>query len=162
MRNAEIQRLINDLKRLLSDGTLIDLPKHKEYVKLNAKSQSDFFIIDVNRRGNSIKKITLQLRAEKKKELPLLRLDILGPPHPNPEGDFPYAGEIIPCPHLHIAHEDYGDAIAYPLNSETANLYLSEDELQDLIFIFKSFLFRCNIVDIDSYTYSLQSELEIN
>jgi len=39
----------------------------------------------------------------------LLRLDLKGSPLRNPND------EVIPCPHLHIYREGFGDKWAYPL-----------------------------------------------
>jgi len=39
----------------------------------------------------------------------LARLDYGGPAHPNPDG------EEIPCPHLHLYKEGYGDKWAFPI-----------------------------------------------
>lgn len=128
-------------------------------MQLNTLSRNNKFIIDVNRKGNKLPKFTLQLRESSHKDFTLLRLDILGPDHPNPIGDFPYSGEVIPCPHLHIAHPEFGSSIAYPLNTEIAELYISEDEMKDIISILRLFLRRCNIGNINEYRYIIQNEL---
>lgn len=39
----------------------------------------------------------------------LTRLDFGGPPHRNPNG------EELPCPHLHLYREGYGDKWAFPI-----------------------------------------------
>ena len=44
-----------------------------------------------------------------------MRLDIEGPPHRNPDG------QEVPCPHLHIYREGYGDKWAVPA---PAGIYL--------------------------------------
>jgi hypothetical protein len=54
-----------------------------------------------------------------------MRLDLDGPTHRNPDG------QEIPCPHLHIYREGYGDkwAIAAPLDryADTADLFSTCD-----------------------------------
>lgn len=154
-----IQQLINSLKMLIEDNNIITIPNHGTQTNLNAKSRTNHFIVDINRKGNRLPKFTLQLREKSNKELALLRLDILGPAHPNPIGDFPFSGEVIPCPHLHVAHPDFGSSIAYPLNNEYANIYLNEAEISDLILILHRFLERCNIGNIQDYQYLKQNEL---
>jgi hypothetical protein len=117
------------------------------------------FFKQSNRKGRKKPKCTFQLREQQHKDKPLLRLDILGPAHPNPPGDFPYTGEIIYCPHLHIAHPEYGDSIAYPLNNVYAKMYLTEEELKEIEILLRKFLERCNVGNINDYTFNYQSEL---
>jgi hypothetical protein len=45
----------------------------------------------------------------------LLRLDIDGPPHQNPDG------VDVPCPHLHVYREGYGAKWAMPLPADFTN-----------------------------------------
>ena len=65
----------------------------------------------------------------------LLRLDLDGPPHRNPDG------EEIPCPHLHVYREGYGDkwAIPAPVNRYANTL--------DLFSTFEAFMQHCSITD---------------
>lgn len=154
-----INELINCLKRIILEKPIFHLPQKGFYDKIDLKSSEFLFIIDVNRKGRKKPKFTLQLRNKATKDAALLRLDLIGPDHPNPEGDFPFADETIPCPHIHIAHPDYGDGIAYPLNTEYANMYLTEKQFDDLVFILKLFLERCNVGNINDMTYEYQTEL---
>ncbi|NCU16829.1 DUF6978 family protein [Pallidibacillus pasinlerensis] len=154
-----INELIDCLKKIIHQSQSIDIPKKGESLKLELKSTSFYFFIDINRKGRKKPKCTFQLREHQHKDKPLLRLDILGPAHPNPPGDFPYAGEIISCPHLHIAHPEYGDSIAYPLNNVYAKMYLTEEELKEIEILLRKFLERCNVGNINDYTFNYQSEL---
>ncbi|MCM3528304.1 hypothetical protein M4D56_04185 [Cytobacillus oceanisediminis] len=154
-----INDLINCLKRIIQESPTFHLPERGLYEKLELKSTEFQFIVDVNRKGRKKPKFSLQLRSKGNKDYTLLRLDILGPDHPNPEGDFPYSGEIIPCPHLHIAHPEYGDSIAYPLNNEYAKIYLTDEHLEDLVLILKEFLKLCNVGNIEDINYEYQAEL---
>ncbi|MCM3663486.1 hypothetical protein M3204_03670 [Mesobacillus subterraneus] len=154
-----ITELINCLKRIVHETPTFHLPEKGFYEKLDLKSSEYQFIVDVNRKGRKKPKFTLQLRSKSNKDYSLLRLDILGPDHPNPEGDFPFSGEVIPCPHLHIAHPEYGDSIAYPLNNEYANIYLTKTQLEDLVEILKTFLKFCNVGNIEDIQYEYQIEL---
>ncbi len=65
------------------------------------------FILDVRRNRVNLRKGTYQNRA--RTNIILARLDFGGAPHRNPDG------EEIPCPHLHVYREGYGDTWAYPL-----------------------------------------------
>lgn len=65
------------------------------------------FMFDVQRKTLNIRKCTYQTRSQG--EI-LLRLDLEGAPHPNPDGT------EVSCPHLHIYREGFGDRWAYPLS----------------------------------------------
>ena len=70
-----------------------------------------------------------------RKAIVLMRLDIDGPPHRNPDG------EEIPCPHLHVYREGYADKWAH---AAPAGSY---PNTQDLFSTFLAFMKQCNIVD---------------
>jgi hypothetical protein len=66
----------------------------------------------------------------------LYRLDIDGAPHRNPDG------QEIPCPHLHIYGENYGDKWAIPAPvAEFPNT-------SDLFATLDAFMQHCNIIEI--------------
>lgn len=153
-----INELISSLKRIIEGSQSINIPERGESHKIELKSNSFYFWVDMNRKGRKKPKCTFQLREKQQKDTPLLRLDILGPPHPNPPGDFPLANEIIPCPHLHIAHPDYGDSIAYPLNHSYAKMFITNDQLKEIDILLRKFLERCNVGNIDEYSYDYQIE----
>src|SRR5690625_1566177 len=159
MDQQTIDDLINSLKRIVYDNPEFQSPEKGFYDYLDLKSSEFAFIVDVNRKGRKKPKFTLQLRSRANRDVSLLRLDIFGPDHPNPEGDFPYSGEVIPCPHIHIAHPGYGDSIAYPLNDEYANIYLTTVQRSDLVLILTKFLERCNTANIRDVTFNHQTEL---
>lgn len=154
-----INEMILSLKRIINESDKINLPTEGNADKLELKSNLFYFWVDVNRKGRLKRRCTLQLREKQHKDKPLLRLDLTGPPHQNPPGTHQLAGQIIPCPHLHIADPDYGDSIAYPLDHNYAKIYLTEEELEDIIALLIKFLERCNIGNINDYTYEEQGEL---
>lgn len=82
------------------------------------------FIVDVNRKGyiNFLKKCTYQGRYQK--DVTLLRLDIDGPEHTNPDGS------ILPRTHLHIYREGFGDRFAIAVPPEIKN---TDDLIETLI-----------------------------
>ncbi|WP_252502607.1 hypothetical protein [Sporosarcina sp. Marseille-Q4943] len=159
MDQQKINELISSLKMILSDNKNIDIPEKGLQDYLQLKSIRTNFTIVLNRKGNKSPKFTLQLSSDNYRSRPLLRLDILGPDHANPDGDFPYASQIIPCPHIHVAHEIFGMSIAYPLNEEYANMCLTDQELKDLVTILNRFLKRCNVSNIEDYNFKHQMEL---
>lgn len=63
----------------------------------------------------------------------LMRLDLDGPPHRNPDG------EEIPCPHLHVYREGDGDKWAVPVPG------VRFGDTQDLFSAFEAFMDHCNV-----------------
>jgi hypothetical protein len=62
-------------------------------------------------------------------------LDLDGPPHRNPDD------VEVPCPHLHIYREGYGDRWAIPAPIDRyANT-------EDLFLTFEAFIIHCNITE---------------
>jgi hypothetical protein len=70
-------------------------------IPLTSLDKRESFMLDVTRAQIKLTKATYQNRA--RAAIILMRLDLDGPPHQNPDG------EEIPCPHLHIYREGYGD-----------------------------------------------------
>ena len=102
----------------------IDFPTMGSAVLLEATDldEREQFKFDIQRRGmKKAGKCTFQERYHQTEIL--VRVDIDGPPHDNPDG------ETIPCPHLHIYREGYADRWAVPLPidafSDPTNLELT-------------------------------------
>jgi hypothetical protein len=68
------------------------------------------FSLDITRSSLVLNKETRQLRS--RQVIPLLRLDVGGAPHRNPDG------EEVPSSHLHIYREGFGDKFAIPVPTE--------------------------------------------
>jgi hypothetical protein len=102
-------------------------------IPLTSLDKRESFMLDVTRAQIKLTKATYQNRA--RAAIILMRLDLDGPPHRNPDG------EEIPCPHLHIYREGYGDkwAILAPVDRYTNTL--------DLFFTFEAFMQHCNITE---------------
>jgi hypothetical protein len=62
----------------------------------------------------------------------LLRLDVDGPPHTNPDGT------EVPTPHLHVYREGYGDKWALPLPAAFT-------DTGNLVNTLREFLRYCNV-----------------
>jgi len=108
----EVDYLLSLIKVLIdSKGIKIPVPGESLELQVQGKDDKEKFIIDVNRKGTiNVKKCTFQTRHQK--SIVLLRLDIAGSPHRNPNG------EVIQCPHLHIYREGYGTSWAYPIDDK--------------------------------------------
>lgn len=158
MDKNTIDDFISCLKRINHKSNVIHLPNKGEYIKLESVSANFYFIIDINLRGR-VGNTTLQLRNKSYIDKPILRLDISGPSHPNPEGAYDGAGKVIDCPHLHIAHPLYGDAIAYPLDHDMVKIHLTNDQLNDLVVVLKCFLEYINTGNIFDFIYQEQTSL---
>jgi hypothetical protein len=128
-------QLIQMPKRLV-DPAPVRFPIAGNSVQLEAKSQDgrEAFMFDVNRKGKiKLSKCTYQERYAVV-EL-LLRLDLDGPPHENPDG------AEVPCPHLHVYREGFGDKWAIPVPSDFT-------DTTDLVRTLQDFLRYCNVDDI--------------
>ena len=107
------------------DDSVHDFPLHGEKVIINLQSTDgrERFILDVSRGKIEIRKGKYQSRYHK--IIILIRLDIFGAPHTNPDG------AIVDCPNIHIYKEGYSDKWAYTLPdtfSKTDNLPQVLDE----------------------------------
>ena len=120
---AEADTLIAMEKRFV-DSTDWTFPAASQRIALALTSvdKRENFMLDVTRAQIKLTKATYQNRA--RQAIVLMRLDLDGPPHRNTDGD------EIPCPHLHVYREGYGDKWAFPVpTKEYRNL---EDRMQTL------------------------------
>lgn len=108
-------------------------PADRIIVPLTSTDKRENFILDVTRYQIKLTKATFQNRA--RVAIILYRLDIDGAPHRNPDG------QEIPCPHLHIYREGFGDKWAIPAPvakfPDTSDLFGTLDE----------FMQHCNITE---------------
>jgi hypothetical protein len=120
----EKQRVDNKQWQFALPGTSLAIP-------LTSPDKRENFFLDVTRAQLKLTKATYQNRA--RQAIILMRLDLDGPPHRNPDD------QEIPCPHLHIYREGFGDKWAIPAPSaeypDTANLFST----------LKAFMKQCNI-----------------
>ncbi|MHB1167138.1 MAG: DUF6978 family protein [Carboxydocellales bacterium] len=139
LTQAEIDLLLNMLKLLVDKGN-VNFPTVASYKCLDIVSQDgkEKFIIDINRKGRiKISKCTYQERY--RKDDILLRLDIDGPPHTNPDG------QEVPPNHLHIYKEGYGDSWAYPVPPD---MFSNPGDLVTTLIEFLQYCRVTNITDI--------------
>ena len=98
---------------------------------LTSLDKRENFMLDVTRAQIKLTKATYQNRV--RQAIVLMRLDLDGPPHLNPDET------EIPCPHLHIYREGFGDKWAMPAPTERYGNAL------DLFSTCEAFLQHCNI-----------------
>jgi hypothetical protein len=108
-------------------------PGHRLAVPLVSLDRRENFMLDITRGQIKLTKATYQTRA--RQAIILLRLDLDGPPHRNPDDS------LIPCPHLHVYREGYGDKWAVPAPPA---IYSTP---HDLIASFIAFMHQCNVVE---------------
>jgi MoaA/NifB/PqqE/SkfB family radical SAM enzyme len=132
LTQVQANALISLSKHLVTTGE-IRFPAAGDYLQLEARSDDEHesFLIDVNRRGKiKLTKCTYQERYATVEIL--MRLDVDGPPHENPDGT------VVPCPHLHEYREGFGVKWARPLPASFSNA-------SDLVVTFRDFLKFCNV-----------------
>jgi hypothetical protein len=106
LTQAEADQLISMNKVKTKDSVII-FPHlgEKISVDLISMDQREPFQLDINRGAISLSKVTYQNRA--RSVFILVRLDLGGAPHRNPDGE-----ELL-CPHIHLYREGYGDKWAF-------------------------------------------------
>ena len=97
---------------------------------LTSADKRENFTFDVTRSRIKFTKATFQNRA--RQAIILMRLDIDGPPHRNPDGT------EVSCPHLHAYREGFGDKWAVPAPPGRYT------DVQDLISTCEAFMEHCN------------------
>lgn len=107
------------------EGARLSLP-------LTSIDKRENFTLDITRAQIKLTKAVFQNRA--RRAIVLMRLDLDGPPHRNPDG------LEVPCPHLHVYREGY-DKWAFPAPSERYTNTL------DLFSTFEAFMLHCNVTD---------------
>ncbi len=114
-------------KRSVDEKSLeFPAPGEKLVIPLTSLDKRESFMLNVTRARIKFTKANYQNRA--RATIILMRLDLDGPPRRNPDG------EEIPCPHLHIYREGYGDKWAIPA---PADRY---PNTRDLISTFEAFM----------------------
>ena len=112
---------------------LFPSPGERIAVPLTSLDKRENFMLDVTRAQIKLTKATYQNRA--RAAIILLRLDLDGPPHTNPDGT------EVRCPHLHVYREGFGDKWAVP---PPADRYANT---LDLFSTFEAFMQHCNITE---------------
>ena len=121
---AEADALIGIEKHRVDDTSYLFPATGSLTVPLQSPDRREQFELDIYRGRIDLSKATYQERG--RQIVVLVRLDIAGPPHRNPDD------EEVPCPHLHIYREGYGDKWAEPapasVFANTSDLWTTLDE----------------------------------
>jgi hypothetical protein len=134
LTQAEADALIQMEKRRVDDAQwLFPAPGEKLTVPLTSVDKRENFMLDVTRAQIKLTKATYQNRA--RQAIVLMRLDLDGPTHWNPDD------VEVPCPHLHIYREGYGDRWAVPAPVDRYT------NTKDLLVTFEAFMAHCNITE---------------
>lgn len=102
------------------------------HISIHSKDKKEEFSLDIRRSSIEFSKNTFQNRA--KKAIVLLRLDMGGSPHRNPDD------REIMSPHLHIFREGFHDKWAYPLPD---NIFT---DLNNIATVLDEFMNFCKII----------------
>jgi Family of unknown function (DUF6978) len=133
LSQEDADRLIGLNKRRLDDNVwgFPDLGGSVS-VPLISIDGSERFVLDLGRGRINLAKVTYQ---ERYVITPLVRLDVEGPDHLNPDG------VIVPCPHLHTYREGFGTrwAAAAP-----GDVFSDPADIRQTLY---QFLGYCNVVD---------------
>jgi hypothetical protein len=142
LTQAEADALIA-MDKVRTDQTHWKYPRAGEQlsVPLTSADRREIFALDITRSSIKLTKSTHQNRA--RQAIVLMRLDVDGPPHRNPDG------VEIPCPHLHIYREGYGDKWAAPA---PAHLRLPG---ADAFATCVAFMAECHVVDAPTFVVGL-------
>jgi hypothetical protein len=125
---------LHAMPKVLSGTAPARFPQPGQFCQLDVVSVDgrEAFVIDVNRKGTlKLTKCTYQERYAVIEIL--VRLDIDGPVHENPDG------VEVPTPHVHMFREGFGDRWAAPIS--TADF----SDTTDLQKTFTEFLGFCHV-----------------
>ena len=134
LTQAEANLLIAMRKDFTSTDTITIRPGTDETFDLIGDDKRERFLLDLWRGTIKLSKVTYQTRS--RRSIVLVRLDIEGSPHENPDGD------IIACPHIHIYREGFEDKWAYSIDS---SLFTNANDIYDAL---NDFFRYCNIQNV--------------
>ncbi len=138
LTQAEADALIAMKKHRVTDDQT-DFPMGGESVILPLQSvdKREQFLLDLSRGSINLKRVKIQTRG--RQVVVLVRLDLGGAPHRNPDG------EEIPAPHLHVYREGYGDKWARPVPTDQFRAANDLPAGAGVWMTFEDFLRFCNI-----------------
>lgn len=134
LTQEEADALMEMEKRAVDEQEwLFPSPGDSIAIPLTSVDKRESFMLDVTRAQIRLTKATYQNRA--RAAIILMRLDLDGPPHRNPDG------EEISCPHFHIYREGHADKWAIPV---PVDKYTNPS---DVFVTFEEFMQHCNITE---------------
>lgn len=110
-------------------------------IPLISVDRHEDFILDISRGKIDLSRGKNQNRA--RQIFILARLDFGGSPHRNPDE------KEVPCPHLHIYREGYGDKWAIPIPKNDF------PNIDNPIMILYDFMIFCNVIEVPSIQIGL-------
>jgi hypothetical protein len=142
LTQIEADDLISTPKRFISSNPISIPPGEDESHELISHDNREKFLLDVWRGTIRLSKVKLQARAQT--IYVLVRLDIDGAPHTNPDG------VKIGGTHLHLYREGYGDKWATVVDPKTFQ------NLSSVKQAFEDFLHFCNITESPAFQEYIQ------
>lgn len=133
LTQTEADTLIAMRKTFINPVTISLPPGADESHELIGEDPRERFLLDLWRGTFQVSKLKYQTRA--RKVIVLVRLDINGAPHTNPDGT------KLGGTHIHIYREGYEDKWAYPIEPEGFR------DTSDIQQTFRDFCRYCNIED---------------
>ena len=131
LTQTEANTLIAMRKSFVKPSTISVVPGAKQSHELVGQDPKERFLLDIWRGTLKLTKLKCQNRG--RVVIVLVRLDLNGSPHTNPDG------QRVPDTHLHIYREGFEDRWAYPVDpAEFSNVSNMRQALLD-------FCRRCNI-----------------
>jgi hypothetical protein len=132
LTQAEADALIAAEKHCLATKIMWEFPMFggKILIPLMSPVNSEDYLLDLNRSQVNLAKISYQNRV--RRMIILVRLDLGGSPHRNPDGS------DIECPHIHVYREGFADKWAFPLPNTFT-------DPSDLFRSLEDFMVYCNI-----------------
>lgn len=143
---AEADMLIAMEKQRISDENieLLALTPLNLNINLISMDYKEEFVLSIWRSFFSLQKSSFRNFA--KKTITLVRVDLGGRPHRNPDG------EEIGCPHIHIYREGFGDKWAFELPTEKFS------DPSNFLTTHRDFLSYCNITRPPNFVSGLFHE----
>jgi hypothetical protein len=128
-------------KSFISSTPVSILPATDDTHELLGADPHERFLLDLWRGTIKLSKLKFQTRG--RKVIVLVRLDIDGAPHTNPDG------ERLSGTHIHLYREGYEDKWAFPVDGARFG------NLADIYQAFQDFCSYCNIRDVPQFQAGL-------
>jgi hypothetical protein len=148
--------LIHANKRITDQIINFPIPNSVLQLSVNLIEDPKYHLLfDIDRKGRiNTYRCTLQTRYQE--IFHLIRLDLNGRPHDNPDTTphnpifIPYIGKYLPCPHLHLYQHGFDSKWALPMPEDIFT------NPENLIQTFKEFCRYCTITEVPHISYQEQ------
>lgn len=141
LTQAEADALMS-MQKQFSYPVAISLPPGSDQThELVGSDPKERFLLDLSRGTIRLSKVKFQTRG--RSIIVLIRLDLDGSPHTNPDGS------QVGRSHIHLYREGFDDKWAYSINPTTFS------NLNDIEETFKRFCVYCNIIGVPSFQEGL-------